>query len=187
MIFDVQNLHSLSALGSPEEANVLIREVYEACQAVREVPVSSPIFPMTVLTLEGWLSMSPFRFGTSAKTQANSVLQVPTIAQISGVCIGAGLELAASCDFRYASEDSKFAMPEVQLGVSSIPSQFGMLICDGTLSALRSWKPCLTSIIDPFCCTSSTFGKYHRMATHQRASTFCIHHESRRCRQVGSG
>ncbi|MDX1489230.1 MAG: enoyl-CoA hydratase-related protein, partial [Acidiferrobacterales bacterium] len=47
-------------------------------------------------------------------------LAVPVIAQISGYCLGAGLELAASCDLRIASDDSRFGMPEVQLGLPSV-------------------------------------------------------------------
>jgi enoyl-CoA hydratase/carnithine racemase len=47
-------------------------------------------------------------------------LPVPVIARISGHCLGAGLEVAASCDLRVATEDSQFGMPEVQLGFPSV-------------------------------------------------------------------
>ncbi|ETI19994.1 hypothetical protein G647_09009 [Cladophialophora carrionii CBS 160.54] len=52
--------------------------------------------------------------------QAIRETAVPTIAQIQGRCYGAGLELAASCDFRYALEGTHFAMPEVVLGIPSV-------------------------------------------------------------------
>ncbi|EXJ62066.1 hypothetical protein A1O7_02499 [Cladophialophora yegresii CBS 114405] len=52
--------------------------------------------------------------------QAIRETAVPTIAQIEGRCYGAGLELAASCDFRYALKGTVFAMPEVALGVPSV-------------------------------------------------------------------
>ena len=42
---------------------------------------------------------------------------VPTIAAIEGHCLGGGLELALACDLRVASEISRLALPEVQLGV----------------------------------------------------------------------
>ncbi len=45
---------------------------------------------------------------------------VPVIAKISGYCIGGGLEIAASCDLRVASEDSTFSMPEVRVGIPSV-------------------------------------------------------------------
>ena len=40
----------------------------------------------------------------------------PIIAMINGYCIGAGLDLAASCDLRIASESAEFAMPLGRLG-----------------------------------------------------------------------
>ncbi|MSQ55364.1 MAG: enoyl-CoA hydratase [Betaproteobacteria bacterium] len=45
---------------------------------------------------------------------------VPVIARVNGWCIGAGLELAASCDFRIASGNAMFGMPEVRLGIPSV-------------------------------------------------------------------
>jgi cyclohexa-1,5-dienecarbonyl-CoA hydratase len=39
-----------------------------------------------------------------------------TIAAIRGVCLGGGCELATSCDFIVASEDSSFATPEIHVG-----------------------------------------------------------------------
>ncbi len=47
-------------------------------------------------------------------------LPVPVIARIQGHALGAGLELAASCDLRVASTDSRFGMPEVRIGVPSV-------------------------------------------------------------------
>jgi enoyl-CoA hydratase/carnithine racemase len=47
-------------------------------------------------------------------------LPVPAIARIDGYALGAGLELAAACDFRIASERSMFGMPEVRIGLPSV-------------------------------------------------------------------
>ena len=47
-------------------------------------------------------------------------LPVPVIARIDGYALGAGLELAAACDFRVASERSTFGMPEVRIGIPSV-------------------------------------------------------------------
>jgi enoyl-CoA hydratase len=44
----------------------------------------------------------------------------PTIARIDGHTLGAGVEFAAACDIRIASEKSTFAMPEVRLGIPSV-------------------------------------------------------------------
>ena len=61
-----------------------------------------------------------FITGIRDACQALRDLPVVTIARIHGLCFGAGLELAASCDFRYATSDSKFSMPEVVLGIPSV-------------------------------------------------------------------
>lgn len=42
-----------------------------------------------------------------------SSLEIPVIAAISGVCFGAGLEIALSCDIRYGTRNSLFAFPEI--------------------------------------------------------------------------
>ncbi len=47
-------------------------------------------------------------------------LPVPVIAHIDGFCLGAGLEIAACCDLRIASAESRFGMPEVQVGIPSV-------------------------------------------------------------------
>ena len=47
-------------------------------------------------------------------------LPVPTIARVNGFCLGAGMEVAASCDLRIGAEESSYGMPEVQLGLPSV-------------------------------------------------------------------
>jgi enoyl-CoA hydratase/carnithine racemase len=47
-------------------------------------------------------------------------LPVPVVAKLHGAVIGAGLEIAAACDLRVAAEGTKFAMPEVRLGIPSV-------------------------------------------------------------------
>ena len=47
-------------------------------------------------------------------------LAVPVLARLHGAVIGAGLEIAAACDLRIAAEGTRFAMPEVRLGIPSV-------------------------------------------------------------------
>src|SRR5690606_28826552 len=43
---------------------------------------------------------------------------VPTLAAIRGICVGGGLELAAVCDLRICSDDSRFGVPVARLGAT---------------------------------------------------------------------
>jgi len=45
---------------------------------------------------------------------------VPVIARIDGYALGAGLEIAASCDMRIAGAAAVFGMPEVRIGLPSV-------------------------------------------------------------------
>lgn len=42
---------------------------------------------------------------------------VPTVAAISGACMGLGMQLALSCDLRVATDDARFAVPVAKLGL----------------------------------------------------------------------
>ena len=52
--------------------------------------------------------------------QAIRDLPVPAVARIDGYCLGAGLEIAAACDLRLASDRAVLGMPEVKLGLPSV-------------------------------------------------------------------
>ena len=47
-------------------------------------------------------------------------LVAPVIARIPGWALGGGLELAAACDLRVASNRAQFGMPEIKVGIPSI-------------------------------------------------------------------
>lgn len=53
----------------------------------------------------------------TAALEALATASMPTIAAVEGYAIGGGLELAATCDLRLASEDSRFSMPPARLGI----------------------------------------------------------------------
>lgn len=45
---------------------------------------------------------------------------VPVIGRVNGFCLGAGLEVAASCDMRVSSDNAIYGMPEVHMGLPSV-------------------------------------------------------------------
>jgi enoyl-CoA hydratase/carnithine racemase len=53
---------------------------------------------------------------------------VPVLAQIEGDCVGGGLEIAATCDLRYAADNARFGVPIGRLGFSMAPDEMEVLV-----------------------------------------------------------
>lgn len=49
-------------------------------------------------------------------------LSIPTLAKVSGQCLGGGMELALMCNFIFADKSAKFGQPESVLGVFPPPA-----------------------------------------------------------------
>jgi len=49
-------------------------------------------------------------------------LSIPTLAKISGQCLGGGLELALICNFMFADKSARLGQPEIILGVFPPPA-----------------------------------------------------------------
>ncbi len=124
-------------LNRPEVLNaindVMLREIIDACRRVaedREVRVivfdsacerafSAGIDVGFVKDMHPWFGrwvpqLLHECFGTVRFTEK------PFIAAIDGLCLGAGLELAVSCDLLIATERSQFGLPNVHRGIPAI-------------------------------------------------------------------
>ncbi len=58
-----------------------------------------------------------FILGLQAAINAIETCRKPVIAAIHGGCIGAGVDIVAACDMRYASEEAYFCIKEIDLGM----------------------------------------------------------------------
>ncbi|KAG0756719.1 hypothetical protein G6F22_020201 [Rhizopus arrhizus] len=61
----------------------------------------------------------------------------PVIAQIEGVCVGGGLEIASQCDLRIAGASARFGVPINRLGFPMAPDEMrGLLALAGRAATL---------------------------------------------------
>jgi enoyl-CoA hydratase/carnithine racemase len=75
-------------------------------------------------------------------TQVVLECAVPVIAAIDGVCIGGALEFAASCDLRIGTHRSRYATPEVRIGLGA--SNAGTLLLPQVLGESAARELLLT-------------------------------------------
>src|SRR6185437_9411792 len=55
----------------------------------------------------------------AARRMADAIeaMNAATVASIHGHCVGGGVVLASACDLRIAADDTRFSIPEVDLGI----------------------------------------------------------------------
>ncbi|WP_313380236.1 enoyl-CoA hydratase/isomerase family protein [Achromobacter insolitus] len=69
--------------------------------------------------------------------QAVAMCPHPVVAQIEGVCVGGGLEIASQCDLRIAGESARFGVPINRLGFPMAPDEMsGLLALVGRAATL---------------------------------------------------
>jgi enoyl-CoA hydratase/carnithine racemase len=64
----------------------------------------------------GWLFRRSYRSHHLLYDEMEAV-EKPIIVAAQGISLGAGVEMAVSCDFRFCTPDAEFAVPEVTIGV----------------------------------------------------------------------
>jgi enoyl-CoA hydratase len=122
------NAGSLNILGTPAISGVreglerlatdrTIRALIIAGQSEKSMIGGADIKEMATLDQA---SAEKFITGLRDLCEAARAFPAPVIARMPGWCLGGGLEFAAACDFRVASHDAKFGMPEVRVGIPSV-------------------------------------------------------------------
>ena len=126
----------IMTFNNPEKRNAVPYEMWEAGEAILEDFAADPDIRVVVLTGAGGkafvsgadISKFESERATEEATERYNALveriyshiytfEKPTIAMIRGFCIGGGLNLAICCDMRYATAESRFALPAAKLGL----------------------------------------------------------------------
>jgi len=144
VLLEIQNFVALLTLNKPDRLNALDVGVWEELGAAAEAVEGDQGVRAAILTGAGdraFCAGLDLKEGSTVKLEAGyspsavlprihehlrilrasfdrlENLRVPVICAIKGHCIGGGLELACCCDMRIGSEDSRFSIPEVRLGI----------------------------------------------------------------------
>jgi enoyl-CoA hydratase/carnithine racemase len=123
-------------LNRPERHNALDLAAWRALADTAARLGADPAVRVVVLTGRGGRAFSAgsdvtefpeARLGAEAARRYTEVYEAalgawaglpqPVVAAISGYCLGAGLELALTADFRLASDDAVFGIPAAKLGI----------------------------------------------------------------------
>ena len=98
---------ALAGLDEDEDVRAIVlggsERAFAAGADIAELSAGTPISLYANRRLEQW--------------DAIRKLRTPTVAAVSGFCLGGGCELAMLCDLIVASETAKFGQPEINLGV----------------------------------------------------------------------
>lgn len=133
IILSIENGIARISLNRPKKLNALNSEVFRELEEVLGRIEAEKSVRVVVITgdekafaagadidqmAEGDVRMACELTDSGMRVQERlSDIPVPTIAAISGYCLGGGLELALCCDFRIASETSILGLPEINLGI----------------------------------------------------------------------
>lgn len=130
MVLQLNRPNKLNALSTPLEQALLDAVQSDAVTEAAAIVItgSARAFSAGADTTE-LSSMTPARIaayyrGSGSVYEVVSRLPQPTVAAISGYCLGGGFELALACDVRIAEEGSIFGFPELSLGI--LPSSGGL-------------------------------------------------------------
>ncbi|RLA46582.1 MAG: enoyl-CoA hydratase/isomerase family protein [Gammaproteobacteria bacterium] len=131
--YEVKGTTALVTLDEPSKLNALSPGIRSGLTTALAQADDDPAVRVIIITGAGEKSfcagadISGFEFTTTyAKQFIDKVLDVlalpentskPVIAAVNGYAFGGGFEISIACDFVIASEQAKFGVPEIQLGL----------------------------------------------------------------------
>jgi enoyl-CoA hydratase/carnithine racemase len=134
--YEVEGSVAVVTLNRPDVLNAMDRDVFFGLRDAARRAADDPAVRALVLTGEGrafssGLDTSLFASGIGGNGSpltldiaslqecftAYETIGVPTIAAIAGLALGGGIQLAAACDLRVASEDAEMAVYEIRWGI----------------------------------------------------------------------
>lgn len=136
ILYDKQNSIALISFNRPKALNALntntnmaLVEALDRAEKDNEIKVviitgtgeKSFVAGADIKEMQNLGAIGAREFALNAKRSVDRIyhLNKPVIAAVNGFCFGGGLEYALACDFRVASENAKFALPEITLGIIS--------------------------------------------------------------------
>jgi enoyl-CoA hydratase/carnithine racemase len=132
---------------NPDRRNAVSVDMWEAIPRVLDRFAADPEIRVVVLTGAGdkaFVSGADISQFEKQRSSAEAVQQYeqlaeevqarlqtfdkPTIARIRGFCLGGGLNIAALCDLRICSDDSRFSIPAARMGLGYRASSMKNLV-----------------------------------------------------------
>ncbi len=134
-------------LKRPEKLNALTKAMWQALGAAADALSADASLRCIILRGAGERAFSPGNdigeFATARANKAQAIIyghvmhttlraladcRHPLVAQIHGVCVGGGLEIAALCDLRICGESARFGAPIKNLGLTMAYAEMAPLL-----------------------------------------------------------
>jgi enoyl-CoA hydratase/carnithine racemase len=112
--------HALELLSMRDDLRCLVitgtGEYFTAGMDLSTQVGSSPGNPDTEATHPGWNFRRNYRSHHLLYDEMEAI-EKPVVVAAQGISLGAGVEMAVSCDFRFCTPAAQFGLPEVNIGV----------------------------------------------------------------------
>ena len=162
LIFEMDGNVAVIKFNRPKSLNAVNTAVLaELRDALRKVG-QDPNVGALILTGEGdksfvagadisqMVNLSPLQLRNFSRNGQEVVfaleaLPIPAVACVNGFALGGGTEIAMACDFIYASENAKFGLPEITLGL--IPGFGGTQRLARLVGKAMAKELCMTGVV----------------------------------------